>query len=1010
MADEYDETYDDTDPGVDGGDTISPLQMLMMPGYTTVTPEGKAQASKIFGDLYGKRGAYVDEEQAAYDEYETRAREAREVLKRAREVLAAKKTPTTKWLEMAKGFGSSTRAGSFGESVANYAGERIPGRQRETEWESGRDQQLLGFDTGMSTIDQQLAMQRLKLKQAGRTADDKLMIEAMKIMGKPTPMGPRPPRTPQDRASEKLDAAYVKDYTEFVQTGASNAASDIEALRAANRQLKGTKIDPKSGQEVTDPHASDTISGPVIGLLPKIVRDIITPRGSETQENVESVAQKSMRTIMGPQFTEGEGLRLLARVYNPRFEEKVNARRVTRLLSQLERAYAEKVRAAHYFEQHGTFTGFKGRTVWTGSMFDPDIPEGQSPLDAMRQEASALIHPDAAPAGGGAGAPPAGPAPDQGQEEIDIESLIPAEDDGQGFAEGGVVEGNFPDGRPRYRMPDGKIIKARPGDTYEFALKLYTDATGTAPTRPGLPPQQIPPRTDVPAEQDDDDVVDPVAQAPVQAAPPTEMDEAIGDIPSDLGHVAGGAAAAAAANKVLPAMGDVLLRRGENPAQRRVLDMMQEQRMDPATLAGNTRGLQRQGIPAMAMDDPTMRLTAESALSESGMPNATEALRRLKDRQENIGDRTMERVNKGLVPDEYFDQLDKLTDALYTNSKPLYEAAYAANPAVKSKVLPQLLETPDGKKAVKNALRLMRNSGKKIGKADVTGMVTSPSLEFLDYVKRGFDQLISKEESQGSTPLGKSMRDLRNALRDELDVATTSAKGGSLYKKARDQYAGDLEVLDALKAGREDFAQMQAPEVTRLVKDMSFAEKDAFRTGVSQRLFETIEAPAGEVNSAKRVIGSAANRKKLRALFDNDKQYELFETALQKESELYDRSKKSITRGEQGQELHAEPPDSPIKRAAKHVPRLGWKSPTMWILQFIRNNSVATEKKTDEVLRYLKASTPEELTDLEKTLGPKLKRRLSRKTRAGKVAAAGAVIGGGIKAMDILNEDDDDAE
>lgn len=1160
MAEYEDDVYSEEDTGAG---TVSPLQMLMM-GYSTVTPEGKAKASEVFGDLYGKRGSYDEDEQSAYDEYESQARAARDTLRRAREVLAAKKTPTTKWLEVARGFGAPTRAGSFAESISNYAGERIPGRQREAEWEANRDNQLLQFDQGVSEIDQQLALNKLKLRQARRAADDKLMIEAMKIMGKPVPQAKAPPKDAPRVAQEALDKAYVKDYVDFITQGASTASGDIAALKAANRVLKGTRIDPETGEEVQGKRPT-TISGPVIGLFPKVLRDIFTPKGSATQEDVESVAQKALKTVLGPQFTAVEGERFLARVYNPRFEEHVNARRVERLLDQIERAYAEKVRAAQYFQENGTLRGYKGRTTWSMDMFDPDIPEGQSPMDVIQGEIEDIQgEPTARPAPQRT-MPPHAAAPDEGMEEIPIEALLPAgmakggkvkqagriktaigdvsqqfldevksnraayvgklreamakgghdpswlneylpgrsdeilaqlgddwltapgpyvlsdaelgrvppnfnaegarnlwqdivtnsgidfgevappADDKEAIrwilehhpakptlgeieaellkfrgrkpkskkpklhkAEGGVVEGEFPDGRPRFRMPDGKIVRARPGDDYETVLQIYTNATGTAPTRPGLPPQQIPSRMGGqegpgPATQiAPAGAPAPRPQPPMMAAqaeePPSFTDVAMEELPSSMAYTAAGAAGAGIGDKLLTATGDRLIPgRRETPAQRRILDMLAEQRRTPAMVAAGVRQQQKMGIPAMAMDDPALRTTADSVLPETGLQNASTILQRLRDRAEGAGERTMERVNENLKPDPYFDQLDKLRDNLYTNSKPLYQQAYAANPAVSSKVLPHLLDTPDGKKAVKMALRIMRNEGKKIGKQDAMGMVTKPSLEFLDYVKRGMDQLITKEEGTGvnyqATELGKSMRALRNALRDELDVATTPKKGESLYKKAREQYAGDLEVLDALQTGRSEFTKLQPQELQKRFNTMSFAEKDAFRTGAAQAIFEQIESPTGDFNAARKVIGSAAMRKKLRPMFDTDKQYELFETALKREAELYELDKKSMRRAEAGQEQHAQPAPGPVKRLAKHVPRLGIKSPTMWALQYIRNNSEATEKKMDDVLEHLKASTPEELADLEKTLGPKYSRRISRKGRAAKTAVAGALAG-----------------
>lgn len=981
-----DDTYSDESQGM-----VSPLQMLMAGQFSTVTPEGKAKAAEVFEDLYGKRTAYDEDEQSAYDEYETQARQARETLRRAREVLAAKRTPTTKYLEMARGFGAPTRAGSFAESISNYADARIPGRQREAEWEAERDKQLLGFDQGMSEIDQQLAMNRLKLKQARRSADDKLMIESMKIMGKPTPQGKAPPKTPERVAQEALDKAYVGDYVAFIQGGAADATKNIEELRSAHRALT----------------QSDMKTGPIIGLVPKVLRDVFLPKASATQEAVESTVQRSLRQILGPQFTAREGQDLLARVYNPRLPEKINAVRVARLIEQLDRAYQEKIKAANYFEQHGSLKGYTGKKAWSVGDFMPDSEDMQGDDDprAIAGDIEATVT---------GGAPRSQPAqvvaPDEGMDEIDIEMLLPAKAHGgrvKGYAEGGPVQGEFPDGRPRFRMPDGKIIRARPGDDYNTVLQIYTTATGTAPTRPGLPPQQIPPK---PVMFDDgvDDSEAVTSQSPVapvqgpQGEQPSFTEVAAGELPSALGYTAAGAAGAGIGDKVLTSAGDRLIPgRRETPAQRRILDMLQEQRRSPETVAAGVRSQQKMGIPAMAMDDPALRSTADTVLPETGLQNASTILQRLKDRAGGLEERVTERVNQGLKPDDYFEQLDKMRDDLYSNSRPLYEAAYAANPSVKSKVLPQLLETPDGKKAVKTALRIMRNEGKKIGKQDAMKMVTAPSLEFLDRVKQGMDQLITKEEGHGidykATPLGKSMRGLRDALVNELDAATTPAKGESLYKKARAQYAGDLEMLDALQAGRDDFGKLQPQQLERLLAGMSFSEKDAFRTGVAQNLFETLGAPSTDVNSARRIIGSTAMQAKLRTMFDSDKQFELFKTALEREAELHELDKKSIRRGEAGQELHAEPKDTRFQRGAKYVPRLGWKSPMMWALQFIRNNQKATEKKMDQVLEHLKASTPEELADLEKNLGPKYARRISRKGRAAKTAVAGALAGAAYK-------------
>lgn len=999
----------------DGGDDtaqLSPLSMLMGAGFNTVTPEGKAKATEVFGDLYSKRSGYDTAEQDAYNNYEARAQEARQVLQRAREALAAKKTPTTKWLEMAKGFGSSTRTGSFGESVANYASARIPGRQQEEAYESGRDKDLLGLDTGMNQIDQTLATQRIKMQQLRKAADDKLMIESMKIMGKPTPAAKAPPRTLEDRATEKLDAAYAKDYLEWNQGGSAEADKQL-------RQAEGA---------LTNMGSSNKISGPVVGLIPKWARDLFLPKASETQEAVESTIQGTLRQILGAQYTQVEGENLLARTYNPRLDEKINARRAQRLIGMLKQAKSDKDAIADYYETHGSLKGYRGRIrPYSISEFEPEngaADDIENPFMSIYNEAKDLV------GIGGKKPTAARPAaqaqpPAQSQGDMFWEDGEPAKARGGkvGYAEGGQVQ--LPDGRKLFTMPDGKTMNVPPQVSYTQALQRWQSMTGAAMPDPdmGLPPQVIPPREGVPnlAMQQ---VANQAPQAPPQELPQAPLGQeeqapegpGAGEMAFDAGAAAlGGAAGARVVDRVGQGTRDMLPGQAPTPGQRRVMDVMQDKALTPAQLRTNLAAIQRSGVPGMMLDtDPSMRALSESALSQSGGPNATEALRRLQARQGAAGDRVSEVVNQGLKPDEFFDQQEKLKDSLYTNAKPLYDAAYAKHPAIQSSVLPEILSTPDGKKAVKAALRIMRNEGKKIGKADAVGMVRAPSLEFLDKVKQGFDQIITQEEGSGvnykATPLGSSMRKVRDRLRDELDTSTTDAKGNSLYKQAREQYSGDLEVLDALRAGREDFHKLAPKQVEKMVGGMSFAEKDAFRTGAAQRLFETIESPTADTNPAQRVIGSDAMRKRLRPLFDTDAQFRLFETAMDREQEIFQESKGTINRARAGQAASVEPKPGFVQRMFSNVPRLGLKSPVAWALKLVSNATKRPDDEYDEIAKYMKSATPDELADFDRHITKKLARQVSRTGRRGKVGMAGAAVGAGTALAHDLIGDDDDAE
>lgn len=459
--------------------------------------------------------------------------------------------------------------------------------------------------------------------------------------------------------------------------------------------------------------------------------------------------------------------------------------------------------------------------------------------------------------------------------------------------------------------------------------------------------------------------------------------------------------------------------------------------------------LRRSGVPATLLDTggPRLRALGEAAASRRG-PESDALVKDLSDRASGTRDRVSEKVNKALKPDEYFSQMDKLQEALYSNAQPLYEAAYKAFPSISSNTLMGILSTPDGQKALRMGLRLAGNrqmgitpeelqtqeltplqrleqeaktqglfqseetptpeqakkemdwlknykAAQESGDQTVEKVAPGLPLEFYDYVKRGFDQLVRSEESSGPTTLGHSIRGLRNRLRSELDRATIDPKGDSPYQAARQQYAGDLEVLDALKSGREEFNRMTPEEVARRVKDMSFSEKDAFRSGVAQHLFEKINGPTSDINAARRVIGSPATTEKLRPLFDSDSQFKLFKASLDKEMDMFDKSKQVVSRAASSGVSQAGRGESLLEKIdpGLHSTPWGW-SPTTWTLNLLRQAPTMSNKTAEEISKTLRTTDPSELRSLSQRLEKVSAKLQGRNRRAGKAGVIGAAITG----------------
>lgn len=138
------------------------------------------------------------------------------------------------------------------------------------------------------------------------------------------------------------DRAFAKTYEKWRAAGGyATVASDISKLK--NEVL--SKLDAK-----------DNSGDQLLGIPSKIpgVGEIITPGRVAIRENLASVVQKTMRQILGPQFTAKEAYAMIDRAYNPQLSPSENHKRVSYLLdSILEQANATEA-TADFFEKHGT--------------------------------------------------------------------------------------------------------------------------------------------------------------------------------------------------------------------------------------------------------------------------------------------------------------------------------------------------------------------------------------------------------------------------------------------------------------------------------------------------------------------------------------------------------------------------------------------------------------------------------------------------------------------------------
>ena len=141
-----------------------------------------------------------------------------------------------------------------------------------------------------------------------------------------------------------IDKSFSKEYGDFVLKG---GFADVQ---------KGlTQLD-----EAVNILETEGGTGAFVGNLPDSLAAIVNKSGLKAQELVSEVVQRNLRLILGAQFTEKEGERLINRAFNPRLSEEENIKRVKRLADSIKRAAEQKRKSAEYFEKFGTLKGFKG--------------------------------------------------------------------------------------------------------------------------------------------------------------------------------------------------------------------------------------------------------------------------------------------------------------------------------------------------------------------------------------------------------------------------------------------------------------------------------------------------------------------------------------------------------------------------------------------------------------------------------------------------------------------------
>ena len=370
-----------------------------------------------------------------------------------------------------------------------------------------------------------------------------------------------------------------------------------------------------------------------------------------------------------------------------------------------------------------------------------------------------------------------------------------------------------------------------------------------------------------------------------------------------------GAAAPAAIGAVKAGVGRVRSGVSDKAAQEaadlKALQSIEEGGMSPEDVLRGLDETRASGVTDAMIPDiagDATRGLARGASTVSGEGRVI-AQRALDERAANLGDEIANDVGNVLAGGKSASEaLDEIATRQAANAGNDYDAAFNVDGApVTVEVtdqLKRLFALPGFEEAVEQARNLAKFDGVEIPSADDLikgGRIDDLSLQELHYVKMGLDEVMGLgRRGQSKTSIGRGVeRGLKGARAEFIDIldnASPKIDGESAYKTARNKFAGDARLREAIEDG-EGFFRMKPDELEAKGGKMSDSEKEAFRIGVAQAVRNSVDSTADLADAGKKIFGNKKQRKLLRAAFPDDKTFEAFEKRMEA------RIEQVITRG-----------------------------------------------------------------------------------------------------------------
>lgn len=241
-------------------------------------------------------------------------------------------------------------------------------------------------------------------------------------------------------------------------------------------------------------------------------------------------------------------------------------------------------------------------------------------------------------------------------------------------------------------------------------------------------------------------------------------------------------------------------------------------------------------------------------------------------------------INNNLSAESYFNKLDDTIAKRKDIAGPLFEKGYQEG----NEALKQAMTMPSTGNAKFGKVRELINDD-RIKSAIMTARkdyginqeIPDVSIESLHGARQVVDDIIGSAKRAGENNKARSYIDLKNKINNVIyDVAPT-------MKEADKTYAGFSALKNAQEEGLKFNQYRNGEEVKRAFTKKTDGEKETFKIGVREYYMDKM-LKSSERNPAKAIFGNQLEYGKLKAVFNNPKEFDDFAKRLNDEIKVFD--------------------------------------------------------------------------------------------------------------------------